>query len=163
MNAASSIRMSTRFAILLLFVLIPQLWIVPGQASSITLEWADPFDDKVLFIEAGATKLFETKLEGDSLKVDADTMVQHGAPYTAATVGLEGIDDMAIVVNLFKCSAPCDFRISYAPLESSPARTVSRICKANPKPMDSQFKKYFFCRKVYQINSAANGKCMKSP
>ncbi len=129
------------------------------HASSITLKWADPFDDKVLFIEAGGTRLFEEKLAGDSLKVEAAKILQEGVPYTAAIVSLEGFDELAIGVNLFRCSVPCEFRITFAAFDPPHSRSVGKICQTNPKPVDSQFKKYFFCRAVVHRNSAANGGC----
>lgn len=131
----------------------------PAQASSITLEWAETFNDKVLFIESSSgDRLFEEKLAGDKLKVDAGEMLREGVPFTAAVVGLEGMDELAIGVNLFVCSMSCDFRIAFAVLEARHSRSVTKICQANPKPIDSQFKKYFFCRDVFQRISA-NNKC----
>ena len=133
---------------------------MPGaSASSITIKWAEPHDDKILSIESGPTKLFEKKLEGDSLKVDPEAMLGQETPQVAAIVSVEEFDELAIVVNLFRCSAPCDWRITFSALEERNSQSLNRICQSNPRPMDSQFKKYFFCRNAYQRYAAANDKC----
>ena len=143
-------------ALLLIAILSP----MPGaSASSITIKWAEPHDDKILSIESGPTKLFEKKLEGDSVQVDTEAMLGQEIPHVAAIVSVEGFDELAIAVNLFRCSAPCNWRITFSALEDGTSMAVNRICQSNPKPMDSQFKKYFFCRKTFQRNIVANDKC----
>jgi len=160
MNAVGASRM-TAFCITLLSLAAPALlWSgYPVRASSITLKWADPFDGRPVFIEVGASRLFDGKLEGSDLVIDTDTMLADGSSNISAILNVEGIDDLAVAINLFKCTASCDWRITFTAFEVGNSLSVNSICQTNPRSFDGHLKKYFFCRKTHADFVDAGGVC----
>ncbi|MDQ2633630.1 MAG: hypothetical protein M3Y78_07805 [Pseudomonadota bacterium] len=129
--------------------------------SSISIKWTDRHDDKTLTIESGADELFTKKLDGDSLRIPVDSMIdgRAGAGAVPATVSLEDFDELAIGVNLFRCATTCDWRITFTEFDERTSQTTMRTCQSDPKPLDGQYRKYFFCRDSYRKYVAANDKC----
>ena len=161
MNVTWVGRMAAFFTMLLLGS-APVLWSSqsPVHASSITLKWADQFDDKPFCSSSPErTNSLKKNWRGTASRSMRTKWWKRECLNTAAIVSVEGFDELAIGVNLFNCSEPCDFRITFAALEARHSRSVSKICQTNPKPLDSQYKKYFFCRDVFHRNSAANDRC----
>jgi hypothetical protein len=160
MNANRARRIVTSRMILFLIGLAFALWSNGAvQASSLTLKWADSFDDKPVFIEIGPARLFDGKLEGNNLVIDIDSLLDDGSSSVAAVVNVEGVDELAVAINLFKCAAPCKWNIVFAAFEERNSRSVNKICQQNPTSLDGQFKKYFFCRQAYRGFANAGGAC----
>lgn len=133
-----------------------------GSASSITLKWADSFDDKPVFIEGGGgDRLFDGKLAGEDLVIETDTLLGDTGSNIAAMVNVEGLDDLAVGINLFKCAAQCKWRIVFSELVESNSKSVNKICQANPTSLDGQFRKYFFCRRAFRVAVGADGSCWR--
>ena len=160
MNATRASRMAAFFAVLLLLGPAAVLWSSsPGRASSITLKWADPYDGKPVFIEVGPDRLFDGKLEGNDLVIQTDPMLPEGGSSIPAILNVEGVDDLAVAINLFKCTASCNWRITFSAFDAGNSRSVNDICQTNPKSFDGLFKKYFFCRKTHADFVDADGAC----
>ena len=130
-----------------------------AQISTITLQWADSFDDKGISIEQGGGRLYDGKLEGSDHVIETDPLLSNENSSVAAMLNVEGIDDLSVGINLFKCAAPCKWRVVFAEFGEQNSRSVGSICQSNPRSLEGQFKKYFFCRKAHGSFVMAGGAC----
>ncbi|MCX7305772.1 MAG: hypothetical protein NTV73_15790 [Hyphomicrobiales bacterium] len=146
-------------ALLSLLMVVIMLQSSSARATSVTLKWASSFDDNPVSIDARGGTIYDGKLEGEKLVIETDPLLTDESPTVEATVNVVGIDDLSVGINLFKCASSCNWRIVFMEVEEPNSRLVGNICQANPKSLDGQFKKYFFCRKAYGIFFMAGGAC----
>lgn len=132
-----------------------------SASSTIQITWNDDYKNKEIFIESGFSKIYSTRADTNPTIIDMDPLIIESAISTSATVKVDEDDNAFIDVNIFKCKQHCNWLISFKIPEKATSFEIRRICQSNLRTIDDSYEKYFYCRKIFFRDEAANSQCWK--
>lgn len=155
MKSAFLPRMTVATATVILVVALS----TPATAEGITITWHPEVDKTGYSLDAGATRLASGTLDGGKVVIDPKQLLAPHETERAVTLVVDGHDELAVGLNLFRCERDCDWPVRLVNGKPLNSEEVRKICLGTPRSMETRYEQYFFCRATYQENVRAHDPC----